>query len=146
LKAKKEGITTNDEGPLSDILWSGGDTTVIIDWREMMIEEMMKRAFMAGLGGVVLTGDKLDALKRKLMTENKMSEKEAKGLIDEMVEAGENQWKEFESSLKEILRKRLDSMDVPDRKELEELKTRVDNLEQRVKAMESPPSSAKHMP
>jgi polyhydroxyalkanoate synthesis regulator phasin len=123
-----------------------GDTTVIIDWREMMIEEMMKRAFMAGLGGVVLTGDKLDALKRKLMTENKMSEKEAKGLIDEMVEAGENQWKEFESSLKEILRKRLDSMDVPDRKELEELKTRVDNLEQRVKAMESPPSSAKHMP
>jgi polyhydroxyalkanoate synthesis regulator phasin len=111
-----------------------------------MIEEMVKRAFMAGLGGVVLTGDKLDALKRKLMTENKMSEKEAKGLIDEMVEAGENQWKEFESSLKEILRKRLDSMDVPDRKELEELKTRVDNLEQRVKAMESPPSSAKHMP
>jgi polyhydroxyalkanoate synthesis regulator phasin len=111
-----------------------------------MIEEIVKRAFMAGLGGVVLTGDKLDALKRKLMKENKMSEKEAKGLIDEMVEAGENQWKEFESSFKEMLRKRLDSMDVPDRKEVERLKARVNKLEQRITALENPASSAKQMP
>jgi polyhydroxyalkanoate synthesis regulator phasin len=103
----------------------------------MMIEEILKRAFMAGLGGVVLTGDKLDALKKKLMKENKMSEKEAKGLIDGMVEAGESQWKEFESSFREMLRKRLDSMDVPDRKELEELKVRVNSLEQKFTALEN---------
>ncbi len=113
------------------------NVSLITNWRATMIEEILKRAFMAGLGGVVLTGDKLDALKRKLMKENKMSEKEAKGLIDGMVEAGENQWKEFESSFREMLRKRLDSMDVPDRKELEELKVRVNSLEQKFTAMES---------
>lgn len=111
-----------------------------------MIEEIVKRAFMAGLGGVVLTSEKLDALKRKLIKENKMSEKEAKGLIDEMVEAGENQWKEYESALKEMLRKRLDAMDVPDRRELEQLKARVNNLEQRVTSLESPASSPKQKP
>jgi polyhydroxyalkanoate synthesis regulator phasin len=111
-----------------------------------MIEEIVKRAFMAGLGGVVLTGDKVEALKRKLVKENKMSEKEAKGLIDEMVEAGENQWKEFESNFREMLRKRLDSMDVPDRKELEELKLRVNNLEQKVTSLESSTPSSKQIP
>ena len=43
-----------------------------------------------------------------------------------------------------MLRKRLDSMDVPDRKELAELKDRVDSLERRVSALESPVSSTDH--
>jgi polyhydroxyalkanoate synthesis regulator phasin len=123
-----------------------GSLSLTTDWRETMIEEIVKRAFMAGLGGVVLTGDKVEALKRKLVKENKMSEKEAKGLIDEMVEAGENQWKEFESNFREMLRKRLDSMDVPDRKELEELKLRVNNLEQKVTSLESSTPSPKQIP
>ena len=102
-----------------------------------MIEGKVKKVLLAGLGGVVITGDKLEALKKKLMKENKMSEKEAKGLIDELVEAGQGQWKEFEKSIKEMLRKRLDSMDVPDRGELEKLRGRVDDLERRLSALEN---------
>ena len=105
--------------------------------RKMMIEERVKKVLLAGLGGVVITGEKLEALKKKLIKENKMSEKEAKGLIDELVEAGQGQWKEFEKSVKEMLRKRLDSMDVPDRGELEKLRSRVDDLERRVSVLES---------
>jgi polyhydroxyalkanoate synthesis regulator phasin len=109
----------------------------------MMLEEKVKKVLLAGLGGVVITGDKLEALKKKLVKENKMSEKEAKGLIDELVEAGQGQWKEFEKSAKEMLRKRLDTMDVPNRKELDELRERIDRLEQRLNALES---SAKEKP
>jgi len=105
----------------------------------MMLEEKLRKVLLAGLGGVVITGDKLEELKKKLMKENKMSEKEAKGLIDELVEAGEGQWKEFEKSAKEVLRKKLDTMDVPDRKELEVLKARVESLERRVSALEGAP-------
>ena len=108
-----------------------------------MLEEKLKKVLLAGLGGVVITGDKLEALKKKLVKENNMSEKEAKGLIDELVEAGQGQWKEFEKSVKEMVRKRLDSMDVPNRKELDELRARVDRLEQRLAALES---SAKDKP
>ena len=108
-----------------------------------MLEEKVKKVLLAGLGGVVLTGDKLEALKKKLVKENKMSEKEAKGLIDELLEAGQGQWKEFEKSVKEMLRKRLDNMDVPNRKELQELKARVDYLEQRLTALESSAAETK---
>ena len=109
-----------------------------------MIEDKVKKVLLAGLGGIVVTGDKLEAMKKKLVKENKMSEKEAKSLIDELVEAGEGQWKEFEKSAKEMLRKRLDSMNVPDRKELEVLKARVDNLERRLSALESPISDTEN--
>ena len=107
-----------------------------------MLEEKVKKVLMAGLGGVVVTGDKLEELKNKLVKENKMSEKEAKGLIEELVEAGEGKWKDLEKSAKEMMRKRLDSMDVPDRKELEQLKSRVDSLERRISALENPPSES----
>jgi len=107
-----------------------------------MLEEKIKKILQAGLGGVIVTGEKLEALKHKLVKENRMSEREAKGLIDELVEAGENRWKEFEKSVKETVRKRLDSMDVPDRKELDELKNRLDRLETRLSLLERPPSGA----
>jgi polyhydroxyalkanoate synthesis regulator phasin len=101
-----------------------------------MLDQKIRKIFLASLGGIAMTGDKLDALKNKLVREKKMSEKEAKSLIDELVEAGESQWKEFEKAGKDMLRRKLDSMDVPDRKELEELKARVDNLERRISALE----------
>jgi polyhydroxyalkanoate synthesis regulator phasin len=110
--------------------------------REPMLEETMKKILLAGLGGVVITGEKLEALKSKLMKENKMSEREAKGLIDELTEAGETQWKEFEKTAKNTLRKQLDTMDVPDRKELEILRDRVESLERRVSALETAPLEA----
>jgi len=104
-----------------------------------MIEDKVKKVLFAGLGGIVITGEKLETLKNKLMKENKMSEKEAKSFIQDLVDAGEGQWKDFEKSVKEMVRKRLDRMDVPDRKELEELRARVDSLEKRLAAIENPP-------
>jgi polyhydroxyalkanoate synthesis regulator phasin len=103
-----------------------------------MLEEM-KKAFLASLGGVVLTKDKLEEWRKKAVKENKISEKDSKRLIDQLVEAGEEQWKDFEKSFKNLFRKSLDSIDVADRKELEELKTRVAKLETRLAALESPP-------
>lgn len=106
-----------------------------------MLEEM-KKAFLASLGGMVLTKDKLEEWRKKIVKENKMSEKESKRLIDQLVEAGEEQWRDFERSFKNMFRKSLDSMEVTDRKELEELKTRVAKLETRVAALEVPPPDA----
>jgi polyhydroxyalkanoate synthesis regulator phasin len=103
-----------------------------------MLEEM-KKAFLASLGGVVLTKDKLEEWRKKMVKENKMSEKESKRLIDQLVEAGEDQWRDFERSFKKMFRKSLDSIEVADRKELEELKTRVAKLETRLAALENQP-------
>jgi polyhydroxyalkanoate synthesis regulator phasin len=106
-----------------------------------MLEEM-KKAFLASLGGVVLTKDKLEEWRKKVVKENKLSEKESKRLIDQLVEAGEEQWRDFERSFKSLFRKSLDSMEVADRKELEDLKIRVAKLEARLAALENSPPGA----
>ncbi len=64
-----------------------------------MLDEF-KRIFLTGLGGVVLTGDKLEEWKKRLVKERKMTEKEAKSLFDEMMETGEARWKEFEKTFR----------------------------------------------
>ena len=105
----------------------------------MSLYEEMKKAFLASLGGVVLTKDKLEEWRKKMVKENKMSEKESKRLIDQLVEAGEEQWKDFEKSFKKLFRKSLDSIEVADRKELEDLKVRVADIESRLAALEKHP-------
>jgi len=106
-----------------------------------MLEEI-KKLFMAGLGGVVLTRDKLEEWKNRLVKENKMSEKDAKRLIDELREAGESQWKDIEHSFRELIRTRLEKMNVADQRELEKLRARVDALELRVSALEKGKASS----
>ena len=101
-----------------------------------MLDETIKKILLAGLGGLAMTGDKLDELKKKLVKEKEMNEKEAKGLIDELVKAGEDRWDEFEKAATEKIKEKLDSMNVPDRKELDQLKTRIDSLERRIAALE----------
>lgn len=100
-----------------------------------MLEDI-KKLFMAGLGGVVLTKDKLEEWKNRLVKEDKMSEKDAKRLIDELREAGENQWKDIENSFRDMIKNRLDKMNVADQRELEKLRARVDDLEFRLAALE----------
>ena len=100
-----------------------------------MLEDL-KKALLAGLGGVVLTRDKLEEWKNRLVREKKMSEGDATRLIDDLIKAGEGQWKDFEGSLREMMKKRLEKMNVADQRELEALKARVDALELRLAALE----------
>jgi polyhydroxyalkanoate synthesis regulator phasin len=110
-----------------------------------MLEDI-KKFVMTGLGGVVLTRDKLEEWKNRLVKENKMSEGEAKRWIDELREAGEGQWKEMEGSFREMLRKRLDKMNVADQRELEKLRARVDELELRLSALERERGRSEKLP
>jgi polyhydroxyalkanoate synthesis regulator phasin len=100
-----------------------------------MLEDI-KKALLAGLGGVVLTRDKLEEWKNRLVREDRMSEKEATKLIDDLVKAGESQWKDLEGSLHDMVKKRFDKMNLADRRELETLRARVDALELRLAALE----------
>lgn len=96
----------------------------------------MKRALLAGLGGVVLSRDKLEEWRKRLVKEKKMSEEESRNWIDDLVESGEKQWKDLETSFKKTLQKNLHSLDIADRKEVEGLRLRVQRLEERLSTLE----------
>jgi polyhydroxyalkanoate synthesis regulator phasin len=100
-----------------------------------MLEDI-KKALLAGLGGVVLTRDKLEEWKDRVVRENRMSEGDATRLIDDLIKAGEGEWKDLERFLREMVKKRLDKMNLADRRELETLQARVDALELKLAALE----------
>ena len=98
--------------------------------------EKIGKGLLAGLGAVLLTKEKVEEVVRKTVKEAKLSNEDARRLTSELVETGERQWEEMDKAVTESLRKSLDKLDVGSRKELEELKARMDNLEKRLARLE----------
>ena len=98
--------------------------------------ELMKKGLMAGIGIVVLTTEKVQEAVRKLVEEGKISTEEGEKLAQELVKTGQHQWEEISSTIAEKTKKWSEGVEIVKRKELEELKERVQSLEQRVSEME----------
>jgi BMFP domain-containing protein YqiC len=68
----------------------------------------------------------------------RMSENEAKQLVNRAALAGEHQWSDFEASFREMLGKGLESFDVPGSGELDALQAVVGDLEKQFFALGEP--------
>lgn len=97
----------------------------------------IKKGLLAGLGMVFLTKDKIEETVHKMVDDARMSKEDARRLTDELVETGEKQWSRIEENVTETVRKGLRNLDVGSRKELDELKSRIRNLEERVSLLET---------
>jgi polyhydroxyalkanoate synthesis regulator phasin len=100
-----------------------------------MLEDIKKGLF-AGIGVVLLTKDKVDRFREKLMSEAQLSREEAQRLTDELVKNGEEQWSDLETRVLDTVKKGVGTLDIAKRSELEALRDRVDNLEKRIVMME----------
>jgi polyhydroxyalkanoate synthesis regulator phasin len=98
--------------------------------------EDIKKGLYAGIGVALLTKDRIERFREKLVNEAKLSREEAQRLTDELVKSGEEQWTEFENRCVDTAKKGIGSFDLARRSELESLKERVDNLEKRIVLME----------
>jgi polyhydroxyalkanoate synthesis regulator phasin len=94
--------------------------------------ELMKKGLMAGIGAVVLTTEKVQETIRKLVEEGKLSTEEGEKLAQDLVKTGERQWEEITSAIAEKTKKWSDSVEVVKREEFEQLKARVESLDQRL--------------
>jgi polyhydroxyalkanoate synthesis regulator phasin len=98
--------------------------------------ELMKKGLMAGIGAVVLTTEKVQETIRKLVEEGKLSTEEGEKLAQDLVKTGERQWEEITSAIAEKTKKWSDNVEVVKREEFEQLKARVESLDQRLTKIE----------
>ncbi|MFZ2444785.1 MAG: hypothetical protein WAW37_00365 [Syntrophobacteraceae bacterium] len=98
--------------------------------------ELLKKSFMAGLGAVVVTADKVREATRKLVEEGKISTDEAEKLTEDLVKSGERQWEDFNNKFQSSMRKFSENVDMARKKELQDLTARVELLEQRLGLLE----------
>jgi polyhydroxyalkanoate synthesis regulator phasin len=73
---------------------------------------------------------------RKLVAEAKLSREDAERLRKELLDTGEEQWKEMEQSVSGAVRKAVESLNIARRGDVEELKVKVDALDKRLQSLE----------
>jgi polyhydroxyalkanoate synthesis regulator phasin len=98
--------------------------------------EFFKKGVLAGLRAVVITSDKVREATRALVEEGKLSTDEAEKLAEELVKSGERQWEDFNGKFQTSMRKLSDNLEVVRKKDFQDLKARVELLEQRLHLLE----------
>ena len=102
----------------------------------MSVLEMIRNSLLASLGAAVVTKEKVEEATRRWVDEGKISRDEAERLAQDLVESGRGQWEDIQKKISETVRKGLDTFDIGSKREFQDLKERVENLEKRLAVLE----------
>ena len=98
-----------------------------------MLDEI-KKGLLSGLGAVFLTKEKIEKITRSMVEEAKISKEDALNLKEDLYKTGEHEWSEFEAFFSGVIKKIMTGLDLCSRKEMDELKKRVEDLETKLAA------------
>ncbi len=99
--------------------------------------ELVRTTVLAGLGAGVITRDRADEVVSRLVEEGKVTAEEAKRLVSDLLDSGSQQWEEVQAGLGNSLSQALDSLDLPQKKEVAGLALRLEKAEERIAMIES---------
>ncbi len=92
------------------------------------MKDIIGKAFLAGLGAVSLTREKLEGIVDDLVKRGELSWEEKPGLLDDLVKAGEKHRDELQKLVQKEVKKVLGVLDIPTRQEYETLRERIEQL------------------
>lgn len=99
--------------------------------------ELIRKSLLAGLGAGVITKEKAQQVAQELVDEGKLAADDAKQFVDRLLEGANEQREEFQASIRDAVRKALDSTDVARTEDLQVVHQRLADLELRLAALES---------
>jgi polyhydroxyalkanoate synthesis regulator phasin len=91
--------------------------------------ELFKKTIWLGAGFAVMTTEKIEEAVAEIVKKGQLSEKEGRELAADLVEKSKKAKKELGEKVEKIINKTLQKLNIPSRKEMEELSARVDRLE-----------------
>ena len=92
----------------------------------------MKKAMYLGLGALSLTRTKAEEFVDELIKQGESTEKERTILVDRLVKEGQAQKNALEGKVSESVRKAVNDLGLPTRKEFETIVTRLDGIEKTI--------------
>ena len=93
--------------------------------------DLIKKTILTGVGLAVMTRDKIEELAKELTEKGKLSEKEGKKLIDDLLTKSEQARKDLETKVEDMVRKALEEVDVATKKDIAGLEEKIRHLEQK---------------
>jgi polyhydroxyalkanoate synthesis regulator phasin len=98
--------------------------------------ELFKKTIWLGAGLAVMTTEKIEEAVAEIIKKGQLSEKEGKELMADLVEQSKKAKRKLAEKVEKIINHTLQKMNIPNRKEMEELRARVARLEKGTKKKE----------
>jgi poly(hydroxyalkanoate) granule-associated protein len=95
------------------------------------MQEFIKKMMLFGVGLAAMTREKTEEFVKELVKKGEMSEKEGKQLVNDLMEKSKKMTRDLETKTEEMVAATLKRLNIPTRKELDELRERIDKLEKR---------------
>jgi polyhydroxyalkanoate synthesis regulator phasin len=91
--------------------------------------DILRKAILAGVGVTYLTKDKIEEVGKKIAQDAKVSEAEGRKFVDELVKKSVVAKGSLEKTVTEKIQAAVHAMNLPTRKDVDELKSRITKLE-----------------
>jgi len=92
------------------------------------MSDLIKKTILAGLGVLSLTREKAEEITKDLIKRGEVAKTEEAKFVKDLMERAEKSRVEVEKKIEKVAKKTLLKLNIPTRKEMNELKTKVDKL------------------
>ncbi len=91
--------------------------------------EFIKKAIFIGAGLASMTAEKIEESVAEFVKKGELSEKQGRELIQELLDKSSKTRKEWGEKIEKMIQENLNKFNIPSRREVEELKARIEVLE-----------------
>lgn len=104
--------------------------------RERAVVDTVRSVLLAGIGALALTKDELEAIVSRLVERGELAEKDARSLLQDLIERRKKESEEWEERMTRRLEPRLqrivERLNIPTRQDVEALSKRLSALERKI--------------
>jgi len=91
--------------------------------------EFIKKTILIGAGLASMTTEKIEEAVKEIVKKGEISEKDGRELVKDLLERSKKAKKDLGERIEKMVNDALQKLKIPTRKELEELKARIERLE-----------------
>ena len=96
------------------------------------MQDLFKKALSLGLGAMLVSKDKVEEVVNELVKRGELGREEGKTLVSELIKKGEAGVNEVEGIIEKIVKGVMEKLNLPTRKELNELKSEIEELKEKL--------------
>ncbi|MDZ7374642.1 MAG: phasin family protein [candidate division KSB1 bacterium] len=97
------------------------------------MEGLLYRTFLAGLGAIAMTREKVEALVDELVKKGEVAAPEKAKAVEELLRKAEEQEKAIMDRIGKAVTRALQEMDLPTKQDLEDIRKRLEEIEKKLK-------------
>ena len=96
------------------------------------MQDLLKKALSLGLGALLVSKDKIEDVVNELVKKGELGQEEGKNLVNELIGKGEASMNEIEVKIEKIVKSVTEKLDLPTRKELNEIKSEIEQIKEKL--------------